>query len=517
MKSLVCIYCEGGDSKIAVVAREKDKLRLLKVAELESLNPVALEADAFASLNLENSLGDISFGNNEKPADSGIGGEISGDSLLAAALDGVDLNDCEFIPAISEPGLHYHLYEGPKDGNRNKLLKDIIDDIQKTKNITVLKDNLDYTELAGGTLLSIFADGEISCINSINSLAQYKGKRYFRVPAVKSAELSLSYLVAKKKKFFPDDYSLIIYIGKEYSKLIFLQGKKLKHIGATLDVGTINLHTYDVYFSKILLEMENGGIPRLDNVVLCGEDDSENLILSFYGTFPEANVSRMDFDGLDITALDEMQRDRLSSFSVPLAAAIDYLDEQSKQHKGVNILPRYVKDSQNFVKNNFAWHTFAMIPLLFVVTYLFTFMFLKNNQVITGLNEELQTLTLQQVKNQKILDEMSYNQNKIDNFGATQSILDSASRGSELVGRLTGRMCAFIGARKNMWLTSLTIEPGGQTMVAGYGLNRSVLTDFADSYDASLLRNITYEKLRKKSTYKFNLSFDLENLADKHQ
>ena len=47
--------------------------------------------------------------------------------------------------------------------------------------------------------------------------------------------------------------------------------------------------------------MENGGIPRLDNVILCGEDNSENLVLSFYGTFPEANVTDLKFDGLDLT------------------------------------------------------------------------------------------------------------------------------------------------------------------------------------------------------------------------
>ena len=125
------------------------------------------------------------------------------------------------------------------------------------------------------------------------------------------------YYVAKRKKFFPDDQSLIVYIGKEYSKLIFLQGRKLKHIGTTLDIGTTNLHTYDVYFSKILLEMENGGITSLDNIIVCGEDDSENLILSFYGTFPEANVSRLEFDDLDITQLDEDTKSKFSSYSVP--------------------------------------------------------------------------------------------------------------------------------------------------------------------------------------------------------
>ncbi len=51
--------------------------------------------------------------------------------------------------------------------------------------------------------------------------------------------------------------------------------------------------------------MENGGVPRLDNVVLCGDDRSENLVLSFYGTFPEANVTELKFDIFDVVDLNE--------------------------------------------------------------------------------------------------------------------------------------------------------------------------------------------------------------------
>ena len=140
-----------------------------------------------------------------------------------------------------------------------------------------------------------------------------------------------------------------LFIGKEYSKLIFLRGRKLKHIGTTVDIGKINLHTYDVYFSKILLEMENGGISTLDNIVVCGEDDSENLILSFYGTFPEANVSRLDFSDIDITELDKETKESISAFSVPIAAATDLFDEIGEAHKGINLLPRYVKEDQKFL------------------------------------------------------------------------------------------------------------------------------------------------------------------------
>jgi hypothetical protein len=208
-------------------------------------------------------------------------------------------------------------------------------------------------------------------------------KNTFRVPTIKSADTTLAYYVAKRKKFFPDDQSLVVYIGKEYSKLIFLHGRKVKHIGTTLDIGTLNLHTYDVYFSKILLEMENGGISALDNIIVCGEDDSENLILSFYGTFPEANVSRLEFDDLDLSILDEESRQKFSSYSVPVAVATEYFDEQAKETKGINILPKYIREEQKFFQ--FSWHSFIVLPFLFIAAFLITLKVLQNSREIRSI------------------------------------------------------------------------------------------------------------------------------------
>lgn len=79
--------------------------------------------------------------------------------------------------------------------------------------------------------------------------------------------------------------------------------------------------------------MENGGITSLDNIIVCGEDDSENLILSFYGTFPEANVSRLEFDDIDLSQIDEETKTKFSSYSVPIAVATEFLMKQQKSIK----------------------------------------------------------------------------------------------------------------------------------------------------------------------------------------
>jgi len=341
----------------------------------------------------------------------------------------------------------------------------------------------------------------------INSLAGYNGKKFYKIPTIKSAEISLANYVAKKKKFFPDDQSLIVYIGKEYSKLIFLQGRKLKHIGTTLDIGTTNLHTYDVYFSKILLEMDNGGITSLDNIIVCGEDDSENLILSFYGTFPEANVSRLEFDEIDYSLLSTEAQTSISAYSIMLAIANEYFDDQVQKHsESINLLPRYVKEEQKVFQ--FAWHGYAILPLLFGATFFLTLQILMNNKKVNELEKEIAQQTVLLRQNQEILGRIAALESKISGFGQTQAILDSASVGTGVWSKVTEHFSDFFGAKQNIWLTKAGAD-GNNIALEGFTLSKLSPTEFAYSIDGSELKGIYFESIREKNAYRFNLNFNL--------
>ena len=310
------------------------------------------------------------------------------------------------------------------------------------------------------------------------------------------------------------DYSLIVYIGKEYSKLIFLQGRKIKHIGTTLDIGTQNLHTYDVYFSKILLEMENGGISSLDNIIVCGEDDSENIILSFYGTFPEANVSRLEFDDLDLSALSDEVKEKFSTFSIPVAVAIDYDDELNKEHQGIQILPKSIKEEQKVVQ--FAWHGYAMLPLLFIAAFFITQKILDNNRHLYELDKEVESKTILLRENREVLSKIADLEGKISSFGQTQAILDSAAIGTGVWKKIIKQISGFCQGSNNLWLTKLSNQ-GDQVNTEGYSLSRYSLTDFAYSINNSELKSMMYEALRDKSAYKFNLNFNISNQQNQNE
>ena len=513
MKPVITVYCESNDVKLAVVSKDSSngKPTVLKTASV-SLLQSSTNLGTGGGFRMEEESLDIE-GLDESASIKGEA-EYSGLNEASAALSGFNLNKHLFIPALTEPNIYYHIFEGVRSPNPAKLKQEIINDILESKNILVHKNSLDYIELSDKALLCVFVTDNIPCASMINSLARQHGKKGYKIPSIKSSDISLAYYVAKRKKFFPDDHSLIVYIGKEYSKLIFLQGRRVKHIGTTLDIGTQNLHTYDVYFSKILLEMENGGISSLDNIIVCGEDDSENIILSFYGTFPEANVSRLEFDDLDLSALDEETKEKFSSFSIPVAVAIDYYDDLNKEHQGLQILPKSIKEEQKVVQ--FSWHGYALLPLLFIAAFFITQKILTNNRMLSDLDSEIESKTILLRQNQEVLTKIAAIEGKISSFGQTQAILDSAAVGTGVWNKAINQISGFCQSNNNLWLSKLT-NVNDDVEAEGYSLSRNTLTDFAYSIDNSLLKSMVYEALRERSAYRFNLNFKISNQQKKNE
>ncbi len=508
MKPIVCISCEGNETKIAVFSKDKEGIKIHNTSAVRLTHgaTASAEAEKLPDISMDDMAEDISF-DSVGDSDSQKGTDASDISAIASTLVDIKLNKSQFIPILTEPSVNYHIYDGEKFKDKNKLLDAIINDISRAKNITIRRDYVDYIELNEDKLFCVFIEGEIPCVSMVDSLAEFGGRKFYRIPTLKSAEISLAHYVSKTIKFYPEDYSLIIYTGKDYSKLIFLEGQKLKHIGTTLDIGTENLHTYDVYFSKILLEMENGGIPRLDNVILCGDDQSENLVLSFYGSFPEANVTELKFEDFDISSLNDEDQAKLSAFSIPISSAVDYFDEQDDGHKGINILPKYIQEKQKFFQ--FGWHSLAVLPLLFAATVFFTYTIMSNSQEIKELDKEIVRLTELQVQNRIIADQITTYSERIANFDNTLAILDAATSGTEVWGEMIDKVANFIERRRNFWISKLETVAESEIKLSGYSLSRSALTEFADYNNSSLLINVMFEPLREKNAFAYSLNFKL--------
>ncbi|MFZ5947303.1 MAG: hypothetical protein ACOYU5_04980 [Stygiobacter sp.] len=513
MRPIVFLYCEGTDTKLVVMSKDKDGVKILKTASLTMTHTLRFSEttsrhEALAEIENSSLSEDLSFDSLEAYSGDITPSKtenVSDVSLLHSALADLNVTKLDYIPILTEPVVNYHAYEGLNEKNKKKLIQAVRNDLSVSKGLNIEPDMIDVFEVNDKTLLGVYLDGELSCVGLVNQLANYNQKRFLKIPTIKTAELPLAYFVSKSSKFFPEDFSLIVYIGKEYSKLIFLEGQKLKHIGSTLDIGTKNLHTYDVYFSKILLEMENGGIPKLDNIIICGEDRSENLILSFYGTFPEANVTELKFENFDTSRLNEEEVKNLALYAVPLSVGVEYFDELDKLHKGINFLPKFVLENQKAFQ--FAWHGYALIPLLFVATFYFTFDILKNIKEMKDLDLEIERLKQRQLENQALVEQITPLDAKINAFDATQAILDSVSVGAGIWNKNFTRLCDFMERRRSFWISKIEPVAADELKISGYSLTRSVLTEFAEENPTSIIRNINYESLREKDAFSFTMNY----------
>lgn len=510
MKQIVCVYCEGTDTKFAVLEKTKKGVQLIKTASVDVYSTSAkggaiagtqiIDADAALQLdNLDQALGSTSG------MTQGAPGEVF-EGIVNSELGGLKLHNCEFISVMTEPSLYYQFSNKKQTGGgaTQELLPGNTAEDKKSKQ-PKNGDSTAIVDLADGGKLKIHMRQDMNCISMINRLAKYNHKRFYKIISVKSAEVSLAHYAAKRKKFFPDDYSLVVYIGKEYSKLIFMHGRKIKHLGSTLDVGTTNLHTYDVYFSKILLEMENGGIPTLDNIIVCGEDVSENLILSFYGTFPETNVSRIDYDDLQLGELPDETRLKLSAFAVPIAAFFEHVEDLEKKQKGINLIPKYVLEDQKFFQ--FGWHALLALPLLFFTAFFLTQQILSNSREISRLDRDIAIQTELKNRNLELLSQIEALDIRISNFDQTQTILDTITVGTEIWGKLFGRISAVAQQRRNFWVRSFAVEQNTGLKLEGHSLNKFVLTDVTANLDSSLLKSINYDPIRDRDAYRYVITF----------
>lgn len=513
MEQFVCIYCEGNDSKFAVFERDKGKLRLIKTASIDLFKPSSgaqSEMPVFdageGELTLESLAGDM-LSQNMNDSVGGGGQLIEG--VVNAELAGIKLHQCKFVPILTEPALFYQTSN--KKGTTGaipKFTQEVTSEaegkLKSKKKTTKSDESVGQVEIAEGATLRVRLRSDTSCIQLVNKLARFNNRRFYKISSVKSAEISLATYVAKRKKFFPDDYSLVVYIGKEYSKLIFLYGRKIKHIGSTLDIGTTNLHTYDVYFSKILLEMENGAVPNLDNIIVCGEDVSENLVLSFYGTFPEINVSRLEFDDVDISGLSETDIEKVSSFSVPIAAMSEIHEELIKKTPGINLIPNWVVEEQKLLQ--FAWHGYLMLPLLVLVPIFITLQILTGSTELKGIENEIRVKEQLKQQNLEIVAQIEALDGRINSFDQTQTILDSVSVGSEVWGRTLNRFSSLGIERRGFWLSKISIDEKKFIQADGYSLNTDILPQVTARLDSATLKSVYYEPIRESDAYRFQIT-----------
>jgi hypothetical protein len=217
----------------------------------------------------------------------------------------------------------------------------------------------------------------------------------------------------------------------------------------------------------------------------------------------------LEFDDLDLSGLNAETKETFSSFSVPIAVANEYYDELANEYTGINLLPKYVKEDQKVLQ--FAWHGYALLPVLFAATFFITTQILNNNKEMGALDGEIAEQTILLRQNQELLNQIAGIESKIGSFDRTQAILDSASVGTGVWTNNLAHISDFFAIKENIWTTRLSAGADAQVSLEGYSISKDMPTQFAYSIQAAQLKSMYSENLRENSAYKFNINYKLSS------
>ena len=162
MKPVISIYCESNDIKVAVINKDSatGKPAILKAASISHSKSSSLDKPG-GGFSMDEETLELE-GLDESISPKGDL-DLSGMTELSATLSGFNLSKHLFLPALTEPNIYYHLYEGAREQNPAKLKQAIINDILESKNILVDKTSIDYIELSDKALLAVFVTENIPC------------------------------------------------------------------------------------------------------------------------------------------------------------------------------------------------------------------------------------------------------------------------------------------------------------------------------------------------------------------
>lgn len=408
----------------------------------------------------------------------------------------------EVAISLAEPQVHYSYFTKNWNTQEEDVKQKVIAELTQLRpNAATLKpEDLHVLRLVDGRTMAILRDSGFNLLH----LLQSAHPRYLkRLAFVESAEISLINLVNLNYDLDSDEFTLIVYIGQENSRLIFLKGEHIFNISYVIGVGIDAENIAYTIYSRIMLEQDNLSLPKIHHIILAGECHQADMKNFLAKRLPEGvNVEYLHFRELEQPALDSL----LSRYAIATGAAFRSLYQQNKHIIDMDLRPQDVKEGRGFKLG--VWGLACLI-MLAMMTFIFTIRLGVQSRDITQL--EVQTLAKKQELQQFQDMEMRLNvyRKQVSGFDDAASMLDSLALGTDTWSNFLHRLAGATNQSKGVWITDLSQSTPGKVAVKGYSTERASILDFSRRMGNATIRRVDVQEMRQSKVYNFDIELDV--------
>ncbi len=416
--------------------------------------------------------------------------------------------------ALSEPAVTYQEFESNFGLKGTKLKRHVAAELSTMRSTAPPLDALDFIPTASGGMLTIIREDGLQLWDLLNEIKPFIGNRVPNIDIIDSADVALINLVRSSYEIQDEEVSVIAYVGNDFSRLIFMQGKNYLHFAPIISEGYGSSNIENTIYSRILLEQDNIALTRIDRIILCGESHKVNLRESLAPQFSSAAVEYLQAPELDLSMFEGVVGEAVSEYAIPLATAWRALQPKHANFLNINLCPLSIKEGQKAFK--LAWHGWIIALMIIVAIVYFTLTIQEQSteirrakDVLTRKQSELADLELLRARQAAL-------QQDIERYSKAATVYDSIAPGSDRWSRILHYLANSVEDLNSLWIYK--IEPDGQQAgalkISGKSIYRTRISRLASLFEKAVLREVRTTTIRDKIIYDFDLIVEQIDKSD---
>lgn len=507
-KTAVALFVDGLELKFVRLSTKGSKVTLRDFKTVALVRKFE-EKHAEAAAGEGSALGDLS-GADSFASTGGL--ESSGDeantnaSVLLGLLNEVGSPRKYTISyAISEPAVTYQEFEGDFGLKGDKLKKKISQELAMMRASAPPIDAIDVIPTASGGLLSLIREDGLHIYELLSEVKPFMGGRIPNIKIVDSADTVMMEMVRTQYEPQEEEVSVLVYVGHDFSRLIFMQGQNYLHFAPIISEGYESPNIENTIYSRILLEQDNIALTRIDRILLAGESHKVNLLEAIAPQFSSALVEYMKAPGLDLGEFEGSIGEAVSEYVIPIMTAWRTLQPSMPGFYSINLIPHFVLEGQRTLA--LAWHGWLLALLVCLAIPFFVVSISNRASDIRKKRAELA------VKKDKLAELDVFRQRRaslnddINRYSNATSVYDSIAPGSDRWSRILHYLANSVEDLNSLWITSLKPDDRNprNILISGRSIYRTRIPRIASIFESATLREVRTITIRKKILYEFDI------------
>ncbi len=497
--SALGLYVDGVDLKVAQVVRHGNKITLLDLYDAKLAQKLEVAASV-SSAGFEPTAETIDI---TQPTVQETATVETNSSVITEVFNKYRKRRSVLALSVGEPYIFYHPIEIQGKQKKDKIISRIIEELQATRS-GVTKEQVELlSTTAESGYVGVVREHDIPVLDLVVSARHFLGSAMPKIAFVESSDIALVNLVKNNYDLKDDEITVIVYVGVEYTRLIFMRGKDLFNIAPIISEGADSFSVQNTIYSRILLGQDNLSLPRIDKVILCGECKNFDIKGFLSSLLVGAEVDYLQLQKIDVSQLPAGGSDLIPQYAVPIASATRAVVGKSKNYYIADLTPEKIREGQKIFK--LAWHGLVLAIFVFGSTFYFTYNYARNENQIVKMRADIDVKKAQAAEIAALRSQITNVQTQFGKYATATTLLDSLMPNTERWSRFMASLSEATRRVGSMWLTDVHQINDETYSVTGFSIYRDRIPRFAQSYPGSILRKVLVADIRGKTVYNFQI------------